>query len=177
MGEAEPERHLTDEEEEEKGADEAVEPEHENPISEPKKKQDSENEYTIEECYAYVSGIQGKVRKKDLLTIFKEFGKIVGIKQVARKCRIQFDTPEAVDKLINRTIPLLFNGHALIITRDPAVKVGSRSKKNDNEVPETEPMDEDEHHDRDSEVEQYSDEEVETGRGVTKKDNDSIETD
>jgi len=68
----------------------------------------------------------------------------------------------------------------LVITRDPNVTVSSRSKKNDRELAETEAMDADEvveHNESDSEGEQYSDEEVETGRGITKKDTEAMETD
>merc|ERR1719233_376334 len=138
-GVSDQDRHLT--EEDEKVTDEVKEQEHENEIREEADRTDlSEREFTVEECYAYITGIQGKVRKKDLLTVFREFGKIVGIKQVSRKCRIQFDTPEAVDKLINRTTPLIFNSHALVITRDPTVKASTRSKKSE-EGREAEPMD------------------------------------
>jgi len=69
-------------------------------------------------CFAYVAGLQGKVKKKALVATFAQYGKIVEVKQVLGKCRIQYQNADSVDKLLSRSTPLLFFNQPLVITRD-----------------------------------------------------------
>merc|ERR1712060_202024 len=76
---------------------------------------EEEDEFQVEDCYAYASGFKGKIAKKALFKAFGEYGKIVGVKQVAKKCRIQYTHPSAVEKLVKSTFQ--FNGKVLDISR------------------------------------------------------------
>jgi len=136
-------------------------------------------EFAAEECYVYVSGIRGKVRKKALVNTFSEFGKVVSIKQVARKCRIQFDSPAAVNKLVSRTSPVLFNNHTLTITKDLAIVGELEPKRNEKDkYTAVESMDTDDVSlCNDADKEHDSEQEVETGRGATKRNKKVKETD
>jgi len=72
----------------------------------------------LNNCFAYVSGFRGKITKNSLLKAFGKFGTIIDMKQVAKKkCRIQYKTPQAVEKLINCVPAFKFNGRALKILR------------------------------------------------------------
>merc|ERR1712060_730653 len=76
----------------------------------------------VEDCYAYATGFKGKVAKKALLKAFGQFGTIVGVKQVQKKCRIQYNHPSAVVQLINCDPPFAFNGKVLTISRTLVTK-------------------------------------------------------
>jgi len=74
--------------------------------------------FLLENCFAYVSGFRGKITKNSLLKAFGKFGTVIDMKQIAKKkCRIQYKTPKAVEKLINCVPAFKFNGRALKILR------------------------------------------------------------
>lgn len=104
-----------------------------NPIDEVSGDEESElhseqEEFLLEDCYAYASGFRGKVGKKALMKAFGTFGTVIEMTQVSKTCRIQYNTPAAVEKLIKCIPPLKFNGKLIKISRTLNLKV-SKTKE------------------------------------------------
>lgn len=104
-----------------------------NPIDEvsgdKESEQDSEQEeFLLEDCYAYASGFRGKVGKKALMKAFGVFGTVIEMTQISKTCRIQYNTPAAVEKLIKCIPPLKFNGKLIKISRTLNPKVSETTE-------------------------------------------------
>merc|ERR1719397_857992 len=137
---------------------------------EEEEEEESEEEFTVEDCYAYATGFKGKVAKKALLKAFGQFGTIVGVKQVQKKCRIQYSHPSAVVQLINCDPPFEFNGKVLTISRTLVTKSkkgkGSSRRKSKKWKTQRESS-------QQSGGRGQSEDEVEAGRGVSEDEEDS----
>jgi len=146
-----------------------------NPIEEVADDEESEQhseqeEFLLEDCYAYASGFRGKIGKKALMKTFGEFGTIIEMKQISKICRIQYNTPAAVEKLIKFVPPLKFNGKFIKISRTLNLQVSTTKDLTDKEAEEVPTEGEinlagQKNFAADMEEEQDSEDEVETGRG------------